>query len=59
MTSNSEENYNRLFRKLLEFKLAFNPASIMADFEKAAINAFEEIFIVVVSGCFFQFDPKA
>ena len=52
MTSKSEENYNRLFRKLLEFEPALNPAATMVDFEKAAINAFEEIFIAVVSGCF-------
>ena len=54
MTSKSEENYLRLFRKLLEFEPAFNPAAIMVDFEKAVINAFEEIFIAVVPGCFFH-----
>ena len=53
MTIKSEENYLRLFRKLLEFEPAFNPTAIVVDFEKAVI-AFEEIFIAVVSGCFFH-----
>ena len=30
----------------------------MVDFEKAAINAFEEQFIAVISGCFFHFSQN-
>ena len=67
MTSKSEENYLRLFIKLLEFEPAFNPAAIMVDFEKAVIKAFEEIFIAVYPDAFFtylktstgKFNPKA
>ena len=34
MTNKSEESYGRLFRKLLEFESALNPAAIMVDFKK-------------------------
>ena len=30
----------------------------MVDFEKASINAFEEHFLAVVSGCFFHFSQN-
>ena len=43
---------NQIVQKLLEFEPAINPAVIMVDFEKAAINTLEETFIAVVSGCF-------
>ena len=30
----------------------------MTDFEKAAINAFEDKFVAVISGCFFHFSQN-
>ena len=54
MTSKSEESYGLLFRKLLEFEPELNSAASMVDFEKAAINALEEIFIAVITGYFFH-----
>lgn len=55
LLSNKEETtYDAVFRKLLEFEPALNPLSIMVDFEKAAINALENNFISVISGCFFS-----
>ena len=47
-----------MFRKLLELEPGLNPSYIMVDFEKAAINAFEEQFIAVISGCFFHFSQN-
>ena len=49
------EPYDRIFRKLLKIEPALNPSHIMVDFEKASINALEEHFLAVVSGCFFHF----
>ena len=49
-----ECTYNILLRKLLELWPGLNPANIMTDFEKAAINSFEEHFLAVTSGCFFH-----
>ena len=57
LTHKNEMTYNRMFRKLLES--GSNPSYIMVDFEKAAINAFEEQFIAVISGCFFHFSSLA
>ena len=44
--------YNRIFRKSLELEPGLNPLYNMVDYERAAINAFEEQFISVISGCF-------
>ena len=46
--------YNRLLSKLFEIQPALDPSRIMTDFEKAAINVFEEKFLAVISGCFFH-----
>ena len=46
-----------MFSKLSEIEPELNPSYKMVDFEKAAINALEEHFIAVVSGCFFH-SPK-
>ena len=51
IANKSELSYGRLFKNLLGFEPELNPAAIMVDFEKAAINALEEIFIAV---CFFH-----
>ena len=43
-----------LLRKLLKIQPDLHPTNIMVDFEKAAINSFEEHFLTVTSGCFFH-----
>lgn len=53
------ETYKRLIQKLLEICPLFNSQSIMTDFEKSSINAFNEIFNInnpsfTISGCFFH-----
>ena len=54
MTNKSEIAYRKLFSKLVELEPELNPTRIMVDFEKAAINALEDQFISVISGCFFH-----
>ena len=46
--------YNRLLSKLLEIQPQLDPSTIMTDFEKAAINVFEDKFLAVISECFFH-----
>ena len=38
-----------------KFEPELNPTNIMIDFEKAAMNSFENNFPAVISGCFFIF----
>ena len=54
LTNKSELTYKKLFTKLLDIRPELNPFLVMVDFEKAAINALESIFLSVVSGCFFH-----
>lgn len=54
LTGKSESIYNRLIRILLEIEPTLDPIHIMLDFEKAAMNAFEENFVAIISGCFFH-----
>ena len=54
MTNKREVTYNKLFKNLIEIEPDLNPSHIMVDFEKASLNALEENFIAVVSGCFFH-----
>ena len=54
LPNKKESTYNTLLRKLLEIKPDLNPKTIMADFEKAAINSFENNVNAVISGCFFH-----
>ena len=54
LTNKSELTYATLFTKLLDIRPELNPFFIMADFEKAAINALESKFLIVVTGCFFH-----
>ena len=42
LTEKTELTYKRMLRKLLEIQPALNPSYLMLDFERAAINAFEE-----------------
>ena len=48
-----ETTYRKLFRILIDLEPALNPSQIMVDFEKAALNALEDNFLAVISGCFF------
>ena len=54
LTNKTQATYKKLFTKILEINPELNPFLIMVDFEKASINAFEEKFLSVVSGCFFH-----
>ena len=54
LPNKTEAIYDKLFKKLLEIEPLLNPLTIMVDFEKAAINALEENFISVITGCFFH-----
>ena len=53
-TNKSEIAYNKLFSKLVELEPDLNPTRIIANFEKAAINALEDQFISLISECFFH-----
>ena len=52
LTNKTQATNKKLFTKILEINPELNPFLIMVDFEKASINAFEEKFLSVVSGCF-------
>ena len=55
LLNKQESTYDSVFQKLLEIEPAqLNPFTVMVDFEKAAINALENNFISVISGCFFH-----
>ena len=54
LPNKSEATYDRLFKKLLEIDPLLNPITIMIDFEKAAMNALEDNYISIISGCFFH-----
>ena len=58
VTEKTELTYSRMLGKLLDLEPALNPLYVMLDFEKAAINAFEEGFVAVVSGCFLHFSQN-
>ena len=48
----------KTFFLIFELKPALNPFLIMVDLDKTIINAFEDNFLYVASGCFFPFLPK-
>jgi hypothetical protein len=54
-----QATYEKLINQLLVLRPTWNPKSVMADFEKAAINSFQKVFNtpttqITVSGCFFH-----
>ena len=57
VTAKTEITYRRILRHLVELEPGLDPSYII-DFEKAAINAFEEQFLAFLTGCFFHFFPK-
>jgi hypothetical protein len=51
----TEATYERVFRKLVELRSALNPATIMADFERASLNACAAVFPAArLTGCLFH-----
>ena len=51
----TEHGYERVMRKILELHPGLNPGSIIADFEKASLNACETVFPGArLAGCFFH-----
>ena len=54
--SKTEVVYKEIFSTLTENYSMLNPATVMFDHERAAINAFAQIFpISEIKGCFFYF----
>ena len=52
----TELTYNQIFATLKEHNPSLNPASIMIDFERAALNALTQNFPnAEIQGCFFHF----
>ena len=54
MSNKLQSTYDELLKKLKEIEPELDPSSIMVDFEKAPINALEENFLAVISGCVFH-----
>lgn len=56
LPNKSKKTYITLLNQLLELEANLKPVSVMSDFEKASICAFEETFPGVrIRGCFFHF----
>ena len=58
VTKKDELTYMKIMRKLVELEPELDSSYIMVDFEKAAINAFEDQFLAVLTSCFFSFFSK-
>lgn len=55
LPNKTENGYERVLRKIVELQPGLNPASIMADFEKASLNACATVFPgALLAGCFFH-----
>ena len=59
LSNKQQQSYQKLIDELRVLCPSWNPKSIMVDFEKAAINAFERTFTtttntISISGCFFH-----
>ncbi|CAF1284973.1 unnamed protein product [Rotaria sordida] len=59
LPNKTQQTYQRLINELVQICPAWNPKSIMMDFEQAAINAFGDTFATTtnpstISGCFFH-----
>jgi hypothetical protein len=59
LADKQQETYQRLINELCHLCPSWNPKLIMVDFEKAAINAFQETFsttanLLKISGYFFH-----
>ena len=59
LSDKQQQTYQKLINELRRLCPSWNPKSVMVDFEKAAINAFEATFNstanqISISGCFFH-----
>jgi hypothetical protein len=59
LSDKQQATYEKLINQLRHLRPTWNPKSVMVDFEKAAINAFQKVFNtatsqISVSGCFFH-----
>ena len=55
LPNKAQHTYSLLFEKFLELRLGLAPDSVMFDFEKATMNAIQNIFpSVSISGCLFH-----
>jgi hypothetical protein len=59
LSNKNQRSYRRLIEKFLEICPLFNPKSVMMNFERATINAFNDIFTTknpsfTMFGCFFS-----
>lgn len=55
LTNKKRSTYCKLLQKLKELRPALNPKSIMIDYEKAQIHAFQSVFKdITIRGCFFH-----
>ena len=53
LPNKSQKTYVK-FLSLLKDKVSQNPTSVNCDFEKAVMNAFQNIFKCEIHGCFFH-----
>ena len=54
LQTKTEETYEIMLSELLKLESELKPTSITVDFEKTAMNVFENNFLVCVYGCFFH-----
>ncbi|CAF4495412.1 unnamed protein product, partial [Rotaria magnacalcarata] len=55
LSDKQQQTYQRLINELRRLCPSWNPKSVMIDFEKGAINAFQGTFTTLsISGCFFH-----
>ena len=59
LSDKQQATYEKVINQLRLLRPSWNPKSVMVDFEKAAINAFQKVFNtptsqISVSGCFFH-----
>ncbi|CAF3794187.1 unnamed protein product [Rotaria magnacalcarata] len=55
LSDKQQQTYQRLINELRRLCPSWNPKSVMVDFEKGAINAFQGTFTTLsISGCFFH-----
>ena len=59
LSNKRQQTYQRLINELRRLCPSWNPKSMMVDFEKAAINTFQETFnLLSISGGFFHFQKS-
>lgn len=57
LPNKQQTTYDRLFKEMKKFESELKPETLMVDFEKASINAFQDSFPETeISGCNFHFN---